>query len=140
MRRVLPRLLVALIAVLLLGSPATSQVFNGDPVDPATGLAYPMLPGLELALPGPDLRWNTGDESIDTSLTGDVDLVIRVGTVNSAVIPAPSSPLQQVSAGGLGADGGQLLPFTVMASDGSLPGNVASSSELDARGVAVFDR
>jgi len=137
-RRVLPRLLVALIAVLLLGSPATSQVFNGDPVDPATGLAYPMLPGLELALPGPDLRWNTGDESIDTSLTGDVDLVIRVGTVNSAVIPAPSSPLQQVSAGGLGADGGQLLPFTVMASDGSLPGNVASSSELDARGVAVF--
>lgn len=141
-------ILFALLAVAALSrTPLThAQVFSGDPVDPLTLLPYPMLPGLPLVLPGPDLRWNTSDDTVDLGFAGDVDLVVRVGAVSDTVIPAPSGaaggpPLSEILAGGGTSGSGEESPFTVMLSDGSTSptyGNVATSTALDARGAVVF--
>ncbi|MBI5503626.1 MAG: hypothetical protein HY899_02420 [Deltaproteobacteria bacterium] len=122
------------------------QVFLGDPVDSSTTLAYPIMPGLPLLLPGPDEDFGSGDDVIDTGLTGDVDLAIRVGTIGGAVVPppagAPGGPsLTTVTAGGGSSGQGAETPFTVMVSDGTgspAYGNVITSTDLDARPVAIY--
>ena len=49
-------LVLRALVVATLASPTVSseaqQVLNGDPIDPGTSLAYPMMPGRPLMLPG----------------------------------------------------------------------------------------
>ncbi len=123
-----------------------APVFAGDPCDPVTG-PYPMQPGLPLVLPskGPLGRWSDGPPIITNSLTGDVDLVVRVGTFASETqIPAPAGSagnpvLVQNTAGGGGNSQGAPVPFTVFVTDG--PGAFpygAPLAGLDQRPLAVF--
>src|SRR2546426_614003 len=51
-----------------------SAVFAGDPINPATGLPYEILPGQPLVMPGPDRRLGTADDVIDRTIVGDIDL------------------------------------------------------------------
>ncbi|MFT5429914.1 MAG: hypothetical protein ACI9OJ_000587 [Myxococcota bacterium] len=134
-------------ASILTGSCAWAlDVFSGDPVDSGTGLAYPMMPGLPLILPGGDLRWDTELNFIDEGLTGDVDLVVRTVDVVSVAIPAPAGAaggpsVSTVTAGGGSSGQGGESSFTVMLSDGtgSPPyGNVLEGNELDGRPVTVY--
>ncbi len=147
----LPRLSIAAAAFLLLAAAAPARagslpVFSGDPTDPATGRAYPMMPSLPLLLPGNDGDFGTGDDVLDTSLHGDVDLCVRVGTVTSSAVPPPAgvaggASVATVVAGGGTTGQGSEAPLTVMVSDGSGSppyGNVIASSEIDARPVAIF--
>lgn len=139
---------VLCIAWSLLGARVASgqQVFLGDPVDSSTTLAYPIMPGLPLLLPGADEDFGTGDDIIDTGFSGDVDLAIRVGTISGGAVPppagAPGGPaLTSVTAGGGSSGQGAETPFTVMVSDGSgapAYGNVITSTDLDARPVAIY--
>lgn len=145
------RLLTAMIAVLvalgLASAPAIAQqVLNGDPIDPGTGLAYPILPGLPLLLPGPDGDFATADDIIDTQITGDTDIVVRVGTLGPGAIPPPAAApggagVATLNAGGGSSGVGAEIPFTVLLSDGSgTPpyGNVVTAADLDFRGVTVY--
>ena len=81
-RRSLP-ILAAIAAALLAGLPSSAvraqQVFLGDPVD-SSGRPFPMMPGLPLLLPGNDGEFGTADDVHDPSYSGDMDLVVRVGT------------------------------------------------------------
>lgn len=139
----------ALCATLLLvaSGPARAQlaIFDGDPTDGVTGLPYSMLPGLPLVLPGPDGKYKTADDVVDTDLTGDVDVVIRTGgTFTGSAIPAPhagvaSAPV--VTAGGYRIGVGDEATFQVILSDGLPPsvfGNPILTHELDVRGTLVF--
>ena len=121
------------------------EVFTGDPVDGGTGLAYPIMPGLPLLLPGDDEDFGTGDDIVNTgpAFVGDVDLVVRAGTVAGPAIPAPAiAPgLSIVTAGGGSSGQGGEAAFTVMVSDGSgspAYGNVVTNSDLDLRPVTVY--
>lgn len=125
---------------------SVAPVFAGDPCDPITG-PYPMQPGLPLVLPqkGPFGRWNDGPPVILNSLTGDVDLAVRVGDFPTETeIPAPAGSatrpvLLQNIAGGGGNMQGAPVPFTVFVTDG--PGTLpygAPLGGLDQRPLAVF--
>lgn len=137
---------VAVLLVLTAGTAGAQQVFDGDPVDGGTRLPFPIMPGLPLVLPGTDERFGTGDDVVDTGITGDVDVAVRIGTITSAAIPPPSGAaggpaVLQVEAGGGVTGQGAEAAFTVMVSDGtgSPPyGNVITNAELDLRPVAVF--
>jgi hypothetical protein len=139
----------ALCATLLLiaAAPVRAQlaVFDGDPADGVTGAPYSMLPGLPLVLPGPDGKYATMDDVVDTGLTGDVDVVIRTGgTFTGGAIPQPhagvaSAPV--VVAGGQRIGIGDEATFQVILSDGLPPsvfGNPILTHELDVRGTLVF--
>ncbi|HEY2774805.1 MAG TPA: hypothetical protein VGK20_12230 [Candidatus Binatia bacterium] len=134
---------VAAAAVLLVLAPCNAsalQVFAGDPVDPSTSLAYPVMPGLPLLLPGPDKTFGTGDDVVDKSITGDVDIVVRAGIIAPGTLPPPggASVLTTVAGGGDTGQGAE-VPFTVILSDGSgTYGNAITNTELDARPVAVY--
>ncbi len=140
--------LMAAVAVLVWASTpvGAQQVLSGDPIDPATGQAYPILPGLPLLLPGPDQDFGTADDIIDTLITGDTDLVVRVGTLGAGAIPPPAAApggagLSTLNAGGGSSGIGTEIPFTVLISDGSgTPpyGNVVTAADLDFRGVTVY--
>ncbi|MFN2427542.1 MAG: hypothetical protein ABR587_13960 [Candidatus Binatia bacterium] len=123
-----------------------APVFSGDPCDPVTG-PYPMLPGLPLVLPqaGPTGPWTDGPPLIDTSLSGDVDLAVRVGFFpNEDEVPPPAGSemdptLLQYVAGGGGASQGAPVVFTTFVTDG--PGTLPYGTPLaglDERPVAVF--
>lgn len=123
------------------------QVLSGDPVDTGgTGLAYPIMPGVKLVLPGDDEKFGTGDDVINSLLVGDVDLVVRSGTISSPAIPAPalnaSGPaIATVTAGGGRSGQGAEADFTVMVSDGSGSppyGNVVPNTDMDLRPVTVY--
>src|SRR5205085_12671062 len=122
------------------------QVLSGDPVDPSTGHAYPIIPGMPLLLPGADKRFGTSDDTINTGITGDVDLVVRAGSVLSASIPpaaraAGGAPIMSIVAGGGTIGDGGEVPFTILASDGSGSppyGNVVTASDLDLRPATVY--
>ncbi len=142
-------ILAAIAAALLAGLPSSAvraqQVFLGDPVD-SSGRPYPMLPGLPLLLPGPDGEFGTADDVHDPAYTGDLDLAVRVGTISSAAVPAPSGApggpdlLTTVAGGGVTGQGSE-VPFTLLVSDGSdMPpyGNVLRVGDLDWRPFAVF--
>ena len=139
----------AICATLLLAAsgPAQAQlaVFDGDPTDGVTGLPYSMLPGLPLVLPGPDGKYKTADDVVDTDLTGDVDVVIRTGgTFAGGAIPTPHASVADapvVIAGGQRIGIGDEAAFQVILSDGLPPsvyGNPILTGELDVRGTLVF--
>lgn len=146
MKRRAAHLLLA--ASLLSPSLATAQqVFTGDPVDTlGTGLPYPMMPGVVLMLPGPSEEFGDGDDVINTGITGDVDLVVRSGTISSSAIPAPAlasggPSIATVTAGGGRSGQGAEADFTVMVSDGTgspAYGNVIPNTDMDLRPVTVF--
>ncbi|MFQ5514976.1 MAG: hypothetical protein ACE5FG_11120 [Myxococcota bacterium] len=145
-RLALPALLLALMLGLPAGPARAQQVFSGDPQDPVTGQALPMLPGLPLLLPGPDDEFGTGDDVIDPNHSGDVDLVVRVGTHPAGSIPPPAGAsggpsVTTISAGGGVIDPAQEIPFTVLVSDGSGSppyGQVLTSADLDGRPFTIF--
>jgi hypothetical protein len=131
-------LVVALLAV---ARPAAAQaVFSGDPIDPFTGAPYVMLPGVPLVHPGPDQRFNTADDFIDTNLVGDVDLVMRTGgTWTGGAMPPPHAGVAAAPvavAGGTATGVGTRIPFQAIVSDGLPPaptGNPLGGSDLDGR-------
>lgn len=125
---------------------SVAPVFAGDPCDPATG-PYPMMPGLPLVLPstGPTGHWNDAPPVITSTLTGDVDLAVRVGSFPTATeVPPPAGSttgpalLQNVAGGGSAAQG-NAVAFTTFVTDG--PGSTTYGSPLlglDQRPLAVF--
>ncbi|TDJ06071.1 MAG: hypothetical protein E2O71_09970 [Deltaproteobacteria bacterium] len=142
-------ILAAIAAALLAGLPSSAvraqQVFLGDPAD-SRGRPFPMMPGLPLLLPGSDGEFGTADDVYDPAYTGDLDLAIRVGTISSASVPAPSGTaggpalLTTVAGGGITGQGAE-VPFTLLVSDGSETppyGNVLRVGDLNWRPFAVF--
>jgi hypothetical protein len=125
---------------------SAQHVFSGDPVDSATSRPYPLLPGVPLILPGPDEKFGTGDDVVNTGIVGDVDLVVRAGTIASGPIPPPAgavggpSAMTTTAGGGMSGQGAE-TPFTVLVSDGagSPPyGSTITMPDLDGRPVTVF--
>ena len=81
MSRAARRAYLLLVAALAAGAArAQAQsalpVFAGDPIDTATGRPHSILPGLPLILPGRDEVYGTADDVINTSVVGDVDVVV----------------------------------------------------------------
>ena len=143
MRRALA-LAVALALLAPAARGAAQSVFLGDPIDPATGLAYSILPGVPLLYPGADGRYGTADDVIDSGLVGDVDLVVRTAPVlSSAVIPAPApgvAAAPSAVAGGLVGGAGSQAAFFLAFSDGAttpVAGNALLGPELDHRRALV---
>lgn len=121
-------------ATIVFGQP----VFTGDPIDPATGQAWPIQPGLPLIDLGPDGRFGTADDVYDPATVGDVDAVLRTGgTYSGGPIVAPAAGVvaaPEVVAGG--HHGGTLVPYRLIVSDGSTPpaaGQPLLGPELDLR-------
>lgn len=120
------------------------QVLDGDPVDPGSGLAYPIMPGLPLVLPGADEDFGTGDDVVDTGLSGDVDLVVRSGDIAGPSIPAPSlagggPAIATVTAGGGSTGQGGEAPFTILVSDGTgAYGTLLADADMDLRPATVY--
>src|SRR5262245_8929163 len=133
---ILPLILPTIAALLIASAPVTHAqlpVFAGDPIDPTTGAPYIILPGVPLVNPGPDGRFGTGDDLIDPSIVGDVDLVVRTGGgYTGGPIPAPHPGLAAtpaVTVGGTSA-------FQGILSDGQPPfvtGNPLTGAELNGR-------
>ncbi len=139
MKRLVPASFVVLLAALPVQA---QQVFVGDPVDPGTGLAYPIVPGLPLVLPGGDGDFGTGDDVLNTSLTGDVDLVVRSTPFAGPAIPAPAlaaggPPIAIVTAGGGSSGQGAEASCSVVVSDAA-GANVLTAGDLDLRPVTVY--
>ncbi len=124
---------------------AAQPVFDGDPTD-IDGRVFPMMPGLPLLLPGEDQIWGNIDDVLDSSLGGDVDLVVRVGGHVAASVPPPSaapggSGLLDVIAGGGSTGQGFEASFSVLLTDGTGQppyGSVLSGDDLDGRPVLVY--
>lgn len=111
----------ALLVVVLLATRVAAQPFpvlSGDPVDPQTGRAYAILPGVPLLLPQPDGRFRP--PIVDPTRIGDVDLVVRAGHlgIGPAMPPPAATPPVAIAGGAHVADGTE-VPFTVLVSDGS---------------------
>ena len=131
-------------AVLLAGlaAPAGASsfpVFDNDPVDSSSGRPYPILPGTPLILPQPNGKFNP--PIVDSSTVGDVDLVVRAGTIMvGPSIPPPSASPTTAVAGGAAMAGGSGIPFTVVVSDGNgtpASGNPLLGPEMDGIPVLV---
>ncbi len=126
---------------------AASTVFAGDPVNPVTSQPYEILPGFPLIEPGPDGLLGTADDRIDDSKHGDVDLVVRSGSIDAVgSIPPPAlqSGRGALPQGISGADaaGGREIPFTVFLSDGLVTpgapaGNVLAAADMNGLPVVV---
>ena len=131
-------------AVLLAGlaAPAGASsfpVFDNDPVDSSSARPYPILPGTPLILPQPNGKFNP--PIVDSSTVGDVDLVVRAGTIMvGPSIPPPSASPTTAVAGGAAMAGGSGIPFTVVVSDGNgtpASGNPLLGPEMDGIPVLV---
>ncbi len=145
---------VAALVVTLCAAPrlgrAASVVFAGDPVDPSNGVPYEILPGFPLVLSGPDGVVGTPDDVINTATIGDIDMVVRSGSVAAAdVIPPPTAASPRsawpVGVAGSSGSGGVEIPFTVFLSDGATSlgapfGHLLTASDMDGIPaiVAVF--
>ncbi len=142
--------IVALLAALVWApaqSFAVSAVFDGDPIDPTTGLPYELLPDFPLIQPGPDAILGTIDDIIDMSVSGDIDLVVRSGfydAITTIPRPAAAGGLQTLPVGiaGSRAAGGTQIPFTVFLSDGATNsqapwGSVLAAADMDGIPVIV---
>jgi len=136
------RLLLSM-AALAAAVPAGAQsVFSGDPIDPLTGAAYVMLPGVPLLHAGEDERWD-GDDVVQLGTIGDVDLVIRT-TAFAAAFPAPAAGVAMAPvlvAGGTPTGAGSDAFFQLALSDGAAAppaGHPLGGTELDGRGVLVL--
>ncbi len=115
---------------------AISAVFAGDPVDPS-GLPYEILPGFPLYQPGPDGVFGTADDSVDPSVVGDIDMVVRSGSpAATSTIPEPAAVAGRsglpVGIAGSRAAGGSEIPFTVFLSDGAVGSDAPSGHLLTA--------
>jgi len=128
--------------VLGLAAPARASsfpVFDGDPVDSSSGRPYPILPGVPLILPQPNGKYDP--PIVDSSTTGDVDLVVRAGAMMAGPsIPPPSASPRTAVAGGAPMASGSGIPFTVVVSDGSgttPSGNPLLGPEMDGIPVLV---
>ncbi|TMA53606.1 MAG: hypothetical protein E6J75_15125, partial [Deltaproteobacteria bacterium] len=128
--------------VLGLAAPARASsfpVFDGDPVDSSSGRPYPVLPGVPLILPQPNGKYDP--PIVDSSTTGDVDLVVRAGAMMAGPsIPPPSASPRTAVAGGAPMASGSGIPFTVVVSDGSgttPSGNPLLGPEMDGMPVLV---
>src|SRR2546426_6503677 len=114
-------------------------VFVNDPVNSSTGRPYPVLPGRPLILPQPDGRFDP--PIVDSSIIGDVDLVVRAGTMMAGPsIPLPSDSPRTAVAGGAAMAGGSGIPFTGVVSHGRSPppsGNPLLGPEMDGIPVVV---
>src|SRR5947208_3393426 len=115
-------------------------IFDNDPVDSSTGRPYPILPGTPLILPQPDGKYDP--PIVDRSTTGDVDLVVRAGTVMiGPSIPPPATSPRTAVAGSPALVPGSGIPFTVAVSDGSsatATGNPLLGPEMDGIPVLVL--
>jgi len=145
-------MLIALALATIVGAGASSAVaaplvYQGDPVNPATGDPWIVLPGLPLVDWGEDEKWRTEDDVVDTGIVGDVDVVVRSGgsyASGAASFPAPwagPAVAPEVIAGGLVlADEGTEAVVQVILSDGAASpaaGNPLLASDLDGRGVVI---
>ncbi|HYC56086.1 MAG TPA: hypothetical protein VEL28_14220 [Candidatus Binatia bacterium] len=134
--------MVAAIAVACIAAQAApsraQQVLGGDPINPDTDSAWVIMPGVALIDPGEDGDFGSGDDTIQTSVTGDIDIVARFGNVTSAAVPAPDSePLATVVAGGGTTGQGSEATFSVMVTDPS-GSSVLASTDMDMRPVATY--
>ncbi len=138
-----------LLAALALGpavaAQALSAVFAGDPVDSQSGLPYELLPGQPHVSAGVDGRIGTADDVIDRALTGDIDLVVRLGDIPADGIPAPASHRgASLPSGVAGAPGvGTPIPFHVFLSDGATSpeqpyGNRLAAADMNGLPVVVL--
>src|SRR5262249_6859286 len=109
-----------------------SEVFDGDPVDPSDGEPYEILPGHELVKPGPDGILGTADDEVDSSIIGDIDLVVRAGSPDATpAIPPPAAlggrAALPVGVAGASSGGGLEIPFTAyLCGDGCYGDNPAA--------------
>src|SRR5262249_56971525 len=88
------RLVAMLLIAAMPAAAAQLPVFASDPIDPTTGAPYIILPGVPLVNPGPYGRVGNGDDIIDPSIIGDVDLVVRTGAgYAGGPIPSPQARL-----------------------------------------------
>jgi len=133
------------VAALSLSPVWAQQVFSGDPIDPATGQPYTILPQLPLISSGPDGRFNTNDDVIDSATVGDVDVVVRSGGVfTGGIVPPPAGSVATapgIVAGGGDVAAGSAAVFQVILVDGGAPAPVGSpilGTDLDGRGALVF--
>src|SRR5205823_3373921 len=132
---------VLLVVGLAAAAPAAHfPIFDHDPVDSSTGRPYPILPGTPLILPQPDGKYDP--PIVDRSMTGDVDLVVRAGTVMiGPSIPPPATSPRTAVAGSPALVPGSGIPFTVAVSDGSsatATGNPLLGPEMDGIPVLVL--
>ena len=138
--------LVAVITLMPAATFAVSAVFNGDPINPSTGLPYEILPGFPLVLPGSDGLIGTADDIIDTSITGDIDMVVRSGSPHAGdAIPPPTAQgghtALPLGIAGSTAGGGTEIPFSVFLSDGVVSASAPSGHLLaahDMDGIPVI--
>ncbi len=142
---------LACVAILIICCGATramavSAVFNGDPINPASGLPYEIAPGFPLVLPGPDGVLGTADDVVDSAIIGDIDMVVRSGSpAATSVIPPPTivggRGAVPVGVAGSTVSGGVEVPFTVFLSDG-VTSSAAPSGHLlpaaDMDGIPVL--
>lgn len=142
------RSLVALAAALAVGAPAVvigvpstvhaaSVVFTGDPVD-GGGRPYEILPGQPLVTAGPDARLGTADDVVTPGVIGDIDVVVRLGSVPaSGPIPPPAPSRHAVATATAGLRGaGVAIPFAVYLSDGLTSGSQPYGNLLAAADMA----
>ena len=138
-------LVTALAVALARGARAELPVFAGDPIDPATGRPYIILPGVPLVYPGPDGKFGTADDVTDPAIVGDVDLVLRTGGAYAGgPIPPPHASLgasPAVTVGGTATASGSTVAFQGILSDGQPPfvtGNPLTGPELNGRPVLAI--
>ena len=136
-----PRVRALVLATGILGGVAQAQTFPvlaGDPVDPATSRAYPMLPGVPLILPQANGKFEP--PIVVAGTIGDVDLVIRAGSpAPGPSMPPPSAVPPVAIAGGTRVTGGTDVPYTVIVSDGSAGlGVPLLGAQMDGIPVIVF--
>ena len=146
MRRLFSPALVAGLVLSLAartGTASISPIFEGDPVDPATGRAYAILPGVPLVMP----QGHGDPPLVDPSVVGDVDVVVRAAHLGvGPMMPQPVATLPVAVAGGIHVVGGSEIPFTVFAADASgsplggpgldgIPVVVVAYADLDRDGI-----
>ena len=134
-----PRFRLSLLLALVPGLAAAQfPILAGDPVDPSTGQAYTIFPGLPLIVPP-----SHGDPVvIDGTKIGDVDLVVRAGSpMVGPTIPPPATSPPTAVAGAVHLAAGNEIPFRIIASDGSATpaaGNPLPGRELNGIPGVVF--
>jgi len=130
----LRRLLLVLAVLGAVGTARAASVFDGDPIDPGTGRAHPILPGVPLILPQADGKFRP--PIVDPGTIGDVDIVVRAGHLGiGPLMPPPVTTPPTAIAGGSRVVAGSEIPFTVIAVTAA--GNPLGGTSLDGIPVVV---